>query len=342
VPGGLSSTLAGFGQSGVTGIAPQGFGPPGVVELQQVFAPRKPSFESVPDSLDTGPAYGNSPSAAAPGLPSSFAGVNPSVLAGIFPHDFGLPGAAELQNLLVSRTPSGSHLPGGFDVGSYPDSPASVTAQEATSQSLAASDKSVETAISPQVFEAELQKLFSADTAATGRIPNSAVAGSIPGLPASEPTPGLTGSLGDLEASLPTGTSPQGYGLPGEAEAQKVLALRPATGSISPASVDAGSIPDFPSSVAAQELTGAAPVASDPSVESVISPKVFEAELQKLFAANTAATGSIPESPVGSSITGLPYSSGTQGLTSSLDNLDASLIAGLSPEVYLSIARYRF
>src|SRR5450631_278516 len=31
VPGGWSSTLAGFDKSGVTGIAPQGFGPPGVV-----------------------------------------------------------------------------------------------------------------------------------------------------------------------------------------------------------------------------------------------------------------------------------------------------------------------
>ena len=86
VPGGLSSTLAGFGQSGVTGITPQGFGPPGVVELQQVFAPRKPSFESVPDSLDTGPVLGNPSSA--PGLTSPLAGLDKAALAGIFAHGF--------------------------------------------------------------------------------------------------------------------------------------------------------------------------------------------------------------------------------------------------------------
>ena len=222
-----------------------------------------------------------------------------------------------MQNLLVTRPPTGSIIPATSDAGSIPATPSSVAAQESRAETQANSDNSVETAISPQVFEAELQKLFAANTAATGRIPNSAAAGSIPGLPTSVPTPGLTGSLGDLEASLPTGTSPQGYGLPGEAEAQKVLALRPATGSISPASVDAGSIPDFPSSVAAQELTGEAP-AVDPSVGSVISPQVFEAELQKLFAANTAATGSIPKSPAGSSIPSLPASTATHGLTGSL------------------------
>ena len=54
VPGGLSSPLAGLDKSGITGIAPQGFGLPGEAELRQLFAPRKPSFESVPDSLDTG------------------------------------------------------------------------------------------------------------------------------------------------------------------------------------------------------------------------------------------------------------------------------------------------
>ncbi|MEI7994595.1 MAG: family 2A encapsulin nanocompartment cargo protein cysteine desulfurase [Methylococcaceae bacterium] len=338
VPGGLSSTLAGFGQSGVTGITPQGFGPPGAVELQQVFAPRKPSFESVPDSLDTGPVYGNSSSAAAPSLPSSFAGVDPSVLAGIipqdFPHDFGLPGPAELQNLLVTRPPTGSLIPAPRDAGSIPATPSSVAVQEARAQTQATSDNSVETVISPQVFEAELQKLFAANTAATGRIPNSAAAGSIPGLPGAVPTPGLPGSLGDLEASLPTGTSPQGYGLPGEAEAQKVLALRPATGSISPASVEAGSKPDFPSSLTAQDLTGEAPVISEPSVESDISPQVFEAELQKLFAANSAATGNIPKNPLGIVIPSLPASTASHGLTGSLTNLDASLIAGLSPEVY--------
>ena len=138
VPGGLTSPLAGFDKSGVTGIAPQGFGLPGEAELRQLFAPRsKPSFESVPDSLDTGPVFGNPPSATGYGSTSSLAGLDKAVLAGIFSHDFGLPGEAELQKLLVSRTPSGSHIPGGVDAGSIPDSPTSVTAQEATAESLA-------------------------------------------------------------------------------------------------------------------------------------------------------------------------------------------------------------
>ncbi len=122
------------------------------------------------------------------------------MLAGIFAHDFGLPGEAELQKLLVSHVPSGSHIPGGVDAGSIPAIPSSVAAQELTAESLADSDKSVEAGISPQVFEAELQKLFAANTAATGRIPKSAAGSSIPGIPTSRqrpvwPAPWLTWTL---------------------------------------------------------------------------------------------------------------------------------------------------
>ena len=131
VPGGLTSPLAGFDKAGVTGISSQGFGLPGEAELRQLFAPRKPSFESVPDSLDTGPVFGNPPSAQH-GLTSPLAGLDQAVLAGIFAHDFGLPGEAELQKLLVSRTPSGSHIPGSIDAGSIPAIPTSVAAQELT------------------------------------------------------------------------------------------------------------------------------------------------------------------------------------------------------------------
>ena len=107
VPGGYTSSLAGFDKSGVTGITSQGLGLPGEAELRQLFAPRQPSFESVPDSLDTGPVYGNPSSATAHGLTSSLAGLDKNVLAGVFAHDFGLPGEAELQKLLVSHVPSG-------------------------------------------------------------------------------------------------------------------------------------------------------------------------------------------------------------------------------------------
>ena len=242
VPGGLTSPVAGLDKAGVTGITPQGFGLPGEAELRQLFAPRKPSFESVADSLDTGPVFGNPPSATAPGLTSPLmAGLDKAVLAGIFQHDFGLPGEAELQKLLVSRTPSGSHLPASVDAGSIPAVPSSVAAHELTAESLADSDKSAEAGISPQVYEAELQKLFAANTAATGSIPKSAAGSSIPGIPTSTATPGLTGSLADLDASLIAGLSPEVYGLPGEAELQKLFAPFSAPSGSIPASAGSGS-----------------------------------------------------------------------------------------------------
>ena len=174
VPGGLTSPLAGLDKSGVPGFEPQGFGLPGEAELRQLLAPRKPSFESVPDSLDTGPVFGNPSSASAPGLTSPLAGLDKDVLAGVFAHNFGLPGEAELQKLLVSHVPAGSSILGGVDAGSIPAVPSSVAAQELTAESLADSEKSAEAGISPQVFETELQKLFAANRPATGTIPNSA------------------------------------------------------------------------------------------------------------------------------------------------------------------------
>jgi cysteine desulfurase/selenocysteine lyase len=236
VPGGLSSPLAGLDKSGVTGITPQGFALPGEAELRQLFAPRKPSLEQVPHHLDTGPVLSNPPSTTAHGLASPLAGLDQAVLAGIFPHAFGLPGEAEVQKLLVSRPHSGSHLPGSVDASSIPALPTSVAAHELTAESLANNGKSVEAGISPQVFEAELQKLFAVNSAADGRIPKSAGAtgNTISGIPTSTSTPGLTGSLADLDASLIAGLSPEVYGLPGEAELQKLFA---------PFSAPSGSIP---------------------------------------------------------------------------------------------------
>ncbi len=221
VSGGAVSPLAGLGHSGVTGIAPQAVGLPGEAELRQLFAPRQPSFESVPDSLDTGSVLGNTPSA--PGLPSSFAGLDKSVLSGIFPHDFGLPGAAELQQLLVSRIPTGSNIPGSVDADSVSGIP---SAQDITVEARAAAEKSADARFSPQVFEAELQKLFAA---------NPTSGGSISGLPVSTATPGLAGSFANLDASLIAGLSPEVYGLPGEAELLKFFA---------PFSTPSGSMPE--------------------------------------------------------------------------------------------------
>ena len=167
VQGGLASPLTGFDKSGVPGTTQQGFGLPGEAELRALFAPRKPSFESVPNHLDTGPVLGNPSSAAGYGLTSSLAGLDKNVLAGIFPHDFGLPGEADLQKLLVSHVPSGSSIPASVDAGSIPAVPSSMAAQELAVESLADSDTSAEAGISPQVFEAELQKLFAANKAAS-------------------------------------------------------------------------------------------------------------------------------------------------------------------------------
>ena len=224
VPGGYTSSLAGFDKSGLTGISSQALGLPGEAALRQLFAPRNPSFEGVPDHLDTGPVLGNPTSATSYDLTSSLAGLDKAVLAGIFAHDFGLPGEAELQKLLVSHVPSGSNIPGNIYTGSIPVLPASVGAHELTAESVADSEKSVEADISPQVYEAEVQKLFAANSAATGSIPNSAAGNPVYGFPTSAVPQGLAGSLADLDASKIAGLSPEVYGLPGEAELQKLFA----------------------------------------------------------------------------------------------------------------------
>ena len=118
VPSGLTSSLAGADKSEI----PQGFDLPGEAELQKLFAPRQPSFDSVPDSLDTGSVFGNPSSTTT----SPLAGLDKSVLAGILPHDFGLPDEAQLQQLLVSRVPAGSNIPGSVDAGSISAVPSSV------------------------------------------------------------------------------------------------------------------------------------------------------------------------------------------------------------------------
>jgi cysteine desulfurase/selenocysteine lyase len=242
VPGGFASPVVGLDKFGVAGIVPQGLGLPGEAELRHLYAPRKLSLENVPDSIDTGPVFGNPAPTAAPGFSSPLAGLDKAVLAGVFQHDFGLPGEAELQKLLVSYQPSGNSIPGSTDVSSIPAIASSVAGQELTSESLADVDKSAGAGISPQVFEAELQKLFAANKAAAGRIPESPVASSIPGIPASAATPGLTGSLANLDASLIDGLSPEVYGLPGEAELQKLFVPFSAPSSSSvPASAGSGS-----------------------------------------------------------------------------------------------------
>jgi cysteine desulfurase/selenocysteine lyase len=138
---------------------PQGFGLPGEAELQKLLAPRQPSFDSVSDSLDTGSVF-NKPSSAAT---SPLAGLDKAVLEGVLPHDFGLPDAAQLQQLLVSRVPSGSNVPVSGEAGSIPAA-SSPAATYGLAASVAGFDASLIAGLSPQAYglpgEAELQKLF--------------------------------------------------------------------------------------------------------------------------------------------------------------------------------------
>jgi cysteine desulfurase/selenocysteine lyase len=220
VPGGFSPSLAGFDKAG----SPlQSVGLPGDVALRQLFAPRKPSFESVPDSLDTGSVLGKPAS----GVTSPLTGLDKAVLAGVFQHDLGLPGEAELKKLLVTPPPSGS-----IDAGSMPTVPSLGSAEL-----LANADKSVDTDISPQVFEAELQKLFAANTAVAGGIPKI-----VPGIPASGIPASTTPPTG-FDASLIAGLSPQVFGLPGEAELKALFEGFSAPSESVPAS--SGSSPSF-------------------------------------------------------------------------------------------------
>ncbi|MEE7626689.1 family 2A encapsulin nanocompartment cargo protein cysteine desulfurase [Methylobacter sp. Wu8] len=214
VPGGFTSPLAGAAGSGI----PQGFGLPGEAELQKLFAPRQPSLASVPDSLDTGSVFGN-PSAAAT---SPLAGLDKSVLAGVLPHNFGLPDEAQLQQLLVSRVPSGSHIPGSIETASIPAAPSSVAGHELTAESLTDAEQLAKVGTSPQAFEAELQKLFAENSADKSGGQKSVA----------HPT---------FDASLIAGLSPQAYGLPGEAELRELFGSfsKPAAGI--PASPEPGS-----------------------------------------------------------------------------------------------------
>ncbi len=202
VPGVLPSSLPGADKSSLPGV--QGFGLPGEADLQKFFAQSEPSFSDVPDSLDTGSVV-EPPTAS---TASSLAGFDKSVLAGILPSDFGLPDEAQLQQLLVSRAPSGSSLPGFGATESIPVSGA------------------LKPSVSPQLPEAQVQKLFEGNAPSTGSIPKN-----VAGVP--EATKGYSG----FDASLIAGLSPEVYGLPGEAELQKLFA--PAQ--IAPASTDTGS-----------------------------------------------------------------------------------------------------
>ena len=186
VPSGLTSPLASTASA-------QDFSLPGDAELNKFFAPSSSPYQQVPDSLDTGSVFGNNSS----NTTTSLAGFDKSVLAGILPNNFGLPDEAQLQQLLVSRVPTDRSI---SSFGSTEQFPA-----------VAALNPS----ITPQVSDAQLQKLFAESTPVT-EIPSSVT--SVP-----EPSHIFSG----FDANLIAGLSPKAYSLPGEDELQQLFAPAP-------------------------------------------------------------------------------------------------------------------
>lgn len=112
IPGGLAAPAEGLNKIGAGAITPQGFGLPGEAEIRHFFASHKPAFESVPNHLDTDSGYGNPPSSdIANGLASSLANLDSSLIAGLSPQAYGLPGEAELQQLFAKVSAPTGNIP---------------------------------------------------------------------------------------------------------------------------------------------------------------------------------------------------------------------------------------
>ena len=199
VPGGIPSLLANTEKSAIVDIPRQNDRLPGEAELQKLFAPRQQPIASVPDALDTSPVF-SKPSS--PAL-SPLAALDKSVLAGILPQDFGLPDQAQLQQLLVSRVPSGSTIPKSGEAGLSSAAASLPTDAEAVNKA----------AISAQVLEVELQKLFTNNTAVAENMSKTAI-----------DNPVSTHGFSGFDASLIAGLTPEAFGLPGEAELLKLFA----------------------------------------------------------------------------------------------------------------------
>ncbi|HEY8096026.1 MAG TPA: family 2A encapsulin nanocompartment cargo protein cysteine desulfurase [Methylobacter sp.] len=169
--------------------------------------------------------------------------------------------------------------------------------------------------------------------------------GSRIGIAASAVPGGLTSSLPGADKSV----IPQGFGLPGEAELQKLFAPRQSSFDGVPNSLDTSSVFGNPSSAATSPLAGL-----DKSVLDGVLPNDFglpdEAQLQQLLVSHvpsdsnvpgTADAGSTPAIPSSAPTGGVPFGAAgnptptpAYGLAASLAGFDASLVAGLSPQAY--------
>ena len=186
IPSGLTSPLA-------SSASAEDFSMPGDAELHTFFSHSSSPYQQVSDSLDTSSVFANN----SPDTTTSLAGFDKSVIAGILPNDFGLPDEAQLQQLLVSRVPSGSSAP---SFGSDQQFPA-----------LAAFNPN----ITAQVSDTQLQKLF-AESAPVPEISSSRA-----GVPESGHI------FSGFDANLIAGLTPKACGLPGEAELQQLFVPAP-------------------------------------------------------------------------------------------------------------------
>ncbi|MFI3154570.1 MAG: family 2A encapsulin nanocompartment cargo protein cysteine desulfurase [Methylococcaceae bacterium] len=180
-------------------------------DIEQLTQLANELFTALPcDGSRIGIAASSAPGGLTPSLPAA----DKSGIA----QGFGLPGEAELQKLFAPRQPSLAAVPDSLDTGSVFSTPSSTTAS-----SLAGLDKSVLSGILPHDFglpdEAQLQKLL-VTPPPSGSVTKSPADSSAPGSTAAY---GLAASLADIDASLIAGLSPQVYGLPGEAELQKLF-----------------------------------------------------------------------------------------------------------------------
>ena len=217
-----SSGIASLDKASIPSINQQASGLPGEAALRRLFSQRQPSFANVPDHLDTGQIPGQPGSGTGRALPDYLADLDTHVLAGVFQHDAGLPGEAELQQLLNSQPPTGYQNPQAIASRSNATTSSSLPTQTLIPVPLAVAGKSSAEGGSSPFNEADLQKVLI--TPATENVPNSIINSSITGIPGSSTIAGLAGSLADLDASLIAELAPETYGLPGEAELQSLFA----------------------------------------------------------------------------------------------------------------------
>jgi cysteine desulfurase / selenocysteine lyase len=228
LPRNASAPSSGFDKTALTEHVSSHIELPGEAELRSLFAPRQPSLTNVPDYLNTDPVLAKQSPSSPSHLSSPLNGLDKAVLDGILALDTGLPVAVDLDKLLVTLIPTGSH---GVALPEAQVTSESVTqAAEFAADALAQVQQAAAIPASPPVSEEELQRLVLSASSNNPGIPSSSKGSPVPGFPVPSPPAGLTRSLEGFDVSLIVGLSPEIYGLPGEAELQQLFTVfsRPA------------------------------------------------------------------------------------------------------------------